>query len=79
MDESYIDYLKSEDWKERRKQLMEEADYTCGECGAKATQLHHLNYEHLGEEELEIDIVALCKDCHKELHNKNEDGYGEWK
>jgi len=72
----YIEYLKSEDWRVRRKMLMEEADWTCCECGLKATQLHHLSYENLGEEELEVDVIALCTACHKEKHNKQE--YGEW-
>lgn len=72
----YIEYLKSTDWHERRKELMEEANWVCSECGEKATQLHHLSYENLGEEELEIDVVPLCKDCHKEKHNKED--YGEW-
>ena len=76
--EDYKEYLCSEDWQERRKLLMEETDWTCCECGAKATQLHHLSYENLGEEELDIDVVALCSHCHKEIHHKDEDDYGEW-
>jgi len=79
MDEEYVEYLKSVDWKERRKELMEEANYECSECGAKATQLHHLNYNNLGFEELDVDVVALCNSCHKEIHNKEIDGYGEYR
>ena len=71
----YIDYLKSEDWKERRKILLEQADSICKMCGAKATQLHHLNYFNLGNEILDDDVIALCSKCHKEVHNKVEDGY----
>ena len=76
--EEYIDYLKSADWHERRKLLMEEADWICSECGDKATQLHHLSYDNLGEEELDIDVVALCTQCHKDVHNKDGEDYGEY-
>lgn len=56
---------------------MDVANYMCTKCGDKATQLHHLNYNNLGDEELDIDVVALCKDCHDEIHGKGEYGYGE--
>ena len=75
MNDDYIEYLKSADWKERRKELMEEAGHVCSSCGAKATQLHHLNYYNLGEEVLDQDVVALCKDCHDEIHEKGAYGY----
>jgi len=78
--DSYIEYLKSDDWRERRKELMDEAAWTCSDCGAKATQLHHDSYENLGSEELDVDVIPLCNDCHKERHgNKDDmDGYGDY-
>ena len=84
---SYLEYLKSSDWKERRKELMEEAEGICDECGGKAKHIHHLRYDNLGDEILEEDVVALCEECHKEIHEdkeeqygeyEDEDGYGEW-
>jgi len=77
--QDYIDYLKSEDWRERRKELMEEANWECAKCGAKATQLHHLNYNNLQCEVLFEDVIAVCTYCHKDLHCQEEDGYGEYK
>jgi 5-methylcytosine-specific restriction endonuclease McrA len=79
MNEEYVEYLKSDDWKERRKELMEEACYVCSYCGAKATQLHHLNYDNLGFEVIGVDVVASCKDCHKEVHNKEDGEFTEYK
>lgn len=81
MNEAYIAYLKSEDWRIRRKELMEEANHTCSECGAKATQLHHLSYKNLGFEILDVDVVALCGECHKNLHLMKGKviEYGEYK
>jgi len=75
----YIEYLKSDEWKERRKYIMELIGWVCSKCGEKATQLHHLNYDNIGNEELDVDVIALCKDCHDEIHGKGEYGYGEHK
>jgi len=74
----YIEYLQSEDWKERRKEMMEEADWTCENCSEKAIQLHHLNYNNLGNEILGDDVIALCKECHDEIHEKGESGYEDY-
>ena len=71
----YIEYLKSDDWKERRKYLMELAGWLCSKCGNKATQLHHIKYDNIGDEELDVDVIALCNDCHDEIHGKGEYGY----
>ena len=75
----YIEYLQSEDWRERRKYLMELTGWICSKCGGKATQLHHLKYDNLGNEELDIDVIALCNDCHNEIHEIGEYGYEEYK
>ena len=74
----YIEYLKSDDWKERRKILLEQAGWICYYCSGKAVLIHHLNYEHLGEEVLGEDVEASCKDCHDEIHERGEYGYGEY-
>ena len=83
MNENYKKYLKSQEWKERRKEFLEESNYECEACGGTATQVHHLNYDCLGEEERE-DIEVLCKSCHedKEMEKgtdlEEEEEYGEW-
>ena len=76
---SYRRYLMSEDWRERRKELLEEANYECEECGEKATVIHHLKYDNLGEEELGEDVMVLCKECHEDKHLEDgKDTYGEY-
>jgi 5-methylcytosine-specific restriction endonuclease McrA len=78
--QGYIDYLRSDDWKERRKILIEEAGGMCQECGAtKNLQVHHLKYDNLGFEELGVDVEVDCKTCHriKELE-KGNDLFGEY-
>lgn len=65
----YKNYLKSKKWKVRRKQVLERDNYTCQECGNKAWQVHHLTYKRIFNERLN-DLISLCEDCHKEIHNK---------
>ena len=36
-------------------------------CTNEAKQVHHLNYERIGEERLE-DLQALCPKCHVQNH-----------
>ena len=67
----YYDYLESERWRDKRKYKLREVDYQCERCGsAKNLEVHHVNYEHAGEEPME-DLVVLCRDCHREIHRKD--------
>ena len=65
---NYYAYLQSEDWKIRKKELLEQAGYICDHCGGKAILLHHLNYDNLGYEMLFVDVIALCSACHDMIH-----------
>ena len=83
--ESYQAYLRSPEWKEKRKELLEEVNHECEDCGSdKNLQVHHLNYDNLGEEELGEDVEVLCRDCHedKEIEKGTdlyeEEDYGEY-
>ncbi len=81
MNEDYLAYLRSQDWKEKRREFMEEAEGLCEECGDKATEIHHLNYDSLGDEERE-DVKIVCRGCHEDLELEKGtdlsygDGYG---
>lgn len=83
MEENYKAYLRSAHWRERRKEFLEEENYVCEDCGGVANQVHHLNYDCLGEEERD-DVAVLCKECHtdRELEKGTDlegyDDYGEW-
>lgn len=40
-------------------------DHPYCKCGAKATQCHHLTYEHIFyEQEYPDDVITVCKKCH---------------
>ncbi len=80
MNESYVAYLRSDDWKERREEILKEARYECEECGDWGNHVHHLKYDRLGEEELGVDVQVLCKDCHLEgVHcSDGKDAFDEY-
>ena len=37
------------------------------------TQVHHMNYERWGGNDLLIDLLAVCAECHRKLHPKDRD------
>jgi hypothetical protein len=63
----YIDYLKSEEWGSIRNIIMQRDNFTCQICSGKATDVHHLNYEHL-KNEFHFELVGLCRDCHMKYY-----------
>jgi hypothetical protein len=67
----YEAYLQTAAWQDRRRRVLERDGYVCQGCqggsGLRATQAHHLTYEHVGEEFL-WELVAVCMDCHARLH-----------
>ncbi len=67
----YDAYLKSEDWELVRLKVLAREKYMCQGCGHRATQVHHLTYDHLGAEFL-FELMALCDACHKRVHKVND-------
>jgi 5-methylcytosine-specific restriction endonuclease McrA len=66
-------YLRSDRWLQTRNAVMARARWRCVECGAPATDVHHLTYERVGNERLS-DLVPLCRDCHAEKHARTGRG-----
>ena len=67
----YSDYLTSLEWRKKRTLVLERSKGICEGClQNKATQIHHLNYNHQGDELL-FELVALCDDCHNKVHGKS--------
>ena len=57
-------------WKKKRGKVLERASGICEGCLEKpATQVHHLSYEHVGDEYL-FELVAVCDACHDNLHSQ---------
>jgi hypothetical protein len=65
---AYSWYLGSAFWRERREYILQRANYTCEKCGKRsATEVHHLTYIRVFNE-LPSDLLAVCKQCHYEIH-----------
>lgn len=66
----YDRYLLSDAWRVRRAEVLKRASGVCEGCRKRvAKQVHHLTYERVGHEML-FDLVAVCSQCHSELHAK---------
>jgi 5-methylcytosine-specific restriction endonuclease McrA len=71
----YREHLASDLWGEIRAAALKPAGYRCARCGThggrggSGLQIHHLTYEHLGEE-LADELEVLCEDCHRAAHKR---------
>lgn len=64
----YDQYLQSPEWERKRAAVLKRANHVCEGCGTRrATQAHHLTYEHLYNEFL-WELRAVCRECHERLH-----------
>ena len=71
--QDYLDYLKTEQWKEKKWLRFFLDKGKCQECGItlefKQSHCHHKSYDWLYEEPME-DLETLCRYCHIEIrHN----------
>jgi hypothetical protein len=65
----YYNYLKSNEWKSIRLDLLEIRGEKCERCASvNNLQVHHLTYDNLFNEAPE-DLEILCRSCHKKEHN----------
>jgi 5-methylcytosine-specific restriction endonuclease McrA len=68
----YNEYLESSEWHSKRRAVIRRASGMCEGCGERrCTQVHHLTYERAGHEML-FDLVAVCDQCHDEIHSNGE-------
>ena len=75
---NYKAYIRSSEWKEKRKTKLEVCNFKCeceGGCVREAKQVHHLHYDTLGNESME-DLQALCPKCHMSKSSKVHNFYG---
>jgi 5-methylcytosine-specific restriction endonuclease McrA len=63
--DNYNEYLKSEQWRQKRRLVLKRDNFTCQSCLIKeATEVHHLRYTHVFNEPL-FDLTSVCYTCHK--------------
>lgn len=68
----YKDQLKDKRWKKLANKIRKRDEYTCQMCGShKKLQVHHKHYiaGKMAWEYNDSDLITLCKDCHKKIHN----------
>lgn len=68
----YENYLTSEKWNFKRHHIAELNNYKCQICGKKIKKgyhIHHITYEHLGDE-LDSELMFLCPVCHLQKIHK---------
>jgi len=77
----YEAYLRSPQWRVLRLACFEAAGWRCNRCEEPLTlrsgHAHHKTYARFGHEDLEEDLEALCRSCHR-LHHALRDGY-KWR
>lgn len=62
-----VAYYESKEWRVKANKVLQRDKHTCQAClSEKATQVHHLNYDHFKNEPL-FDLVAVCKPCHDKV------------
>jgi hypothetical protein len=68
----YQDYLQSLHWQRLAEETKRLAGYRCQVCNS-ADELcaHHRTYERRGDE-LQSDLICLCRDCHEKFHEKGK-------
>jgi hypothetical protein len=80
---NYKDYLRSDHWQSFRKRFFSESAIckrltikfgrpVCQYChSGRNLNIHHRTYKRLGGERLS-DVVLVCQDCHKRIHDFNK-------
>lgn len=70
----YQEYLQSPGWHRKRAAVLKRARGTCEGCLTRpAVEVHHLTYEHVGDELL-FELVAVCEECHAKIHEAKRQG-----
>jgi 5-methylcytosine-specific restriction endonuclease McrA len=72
---NYSSYLSSDHWQNIRHLLILERGKTCQICLTIGSKLnaHHRTYERFGNELLS-DLILICDDCHRRIHQSERMG-----
>lgn len=70
---AYSAYLKSQEWRILRKQVLKRDNYKCVDCGIRDGKLsvHHLHYDGIETMRFTTDqLVSVCNRCHDIRHGR---------
>lgn len=64
-------YYSSPAWAAKRTERLKIDGFRCARCGfTRALEVHHINYDRFGHEDVSRDLITLCKKCHKEVETQ---------
>jgi hypothetical protein len=68
---AYSQYINSPAWREKREERLRVDGWQCTRCEtSEHLQVHHVNYDRLGNEEID-DLLTLCEGCHAKEHGRD--------
>jgi hypothetical protein len=67
-------YYSSPAWAAKRTERLKIDGFRCAKCGfTRALEVHHINYDRFGHEDVSKDLITLCKKCHKEIEAQKKE------
>lgn len=72
-------FYKSKEWRIMRHFILDRDLFTCEECGARATEVHHeieLTPQNINDPAITLNpalLHSLCHDCHSAITKKSAD------
>jgi hypothetical protein len=76
MNQSYREYLNSDEWRIKREIILDRAERMCQLCGStERLNVHHRSYKRLRTPEEHRDLIVLCNSCHAAFHAKADEGW----
>lgn len=80
--EQYLQDLEHPLWQKKRNVILKRDQFKCRRCGSVHNlQVHHIKYSE-GKRPWEypnIDLITLCEDCHKKVHQDNNNELNPYK
>lgn len=67
---NYLRYIHSKQWAEKRDERLKIDNFTCQICCGPGEEVHHKHYRTLGNENVETDLITLCRMCHKAVSSE---------
>ena len=69
----FQDYYQTDEWKEKSEKRKAIDHYMCAVCGSdECLQVHHRHYRSFGHENVEKDLITLCRKHHAEVHENKD-------
>lgn len=69
LSDEYRRYIDSKQWKQKRKEAFAFHGRRCKSCrSVDYLEVHHLTYKRFTCENVETDLMVLCRSCHNNKH-----------